>query len=81
MPYSSPYSTPDSTLLCPTLLPTVLHTLPHSAYKLLFTPLQSSPRSVKPHVISLFGDIAMAIEGDFDRYTSIVFGILKQAGE
>jgi hypothetical protein len=36
---------------------------------------------VKPHVISIFGDIAMAIEGDFDRYTSIVFGILKQAGE
>ena len=25
--------------------------------------------------------MAMAIEGDFDRYTSIVFGILKQAGE
>jgi importin subunit beta-1 len=38
-------------------------------------------RSVKPHVISLFADIAMAIEGDFDRYTSIVLGILKQAGE
>ena len=37
-------------------------------------------RSVKPHVISLFSDIAMAIEGDFDRYTSIVLGILKQAG-
>jgi hypothetical protein len=36
---------------------------------------------VKPHVISIFGDIAMAIEGDFDRYTSLVFGILKQAGE
>jgi hypothetical protein len=36
---------------------------------------------VKPHVISIFGDIAMAIEGDFDRYTSIVFGILKQAGK
>jgi hypothetical protein len=32
-------------------------------------------------VISLFADIAMAIEGDFDRYTSIVLGILKQAGE
>lgn len=38
-------------------------------------------RSVKPHVISLFADIAMAIEGDFDRYTSIILGILKQAGE
>lgn len=38
-------------------------------------------RSVKPYVISLFADIAMAVEGDFDRYTSIVLGILKQAGE
>ena len=80
-PYSSPYSTPDSTLLSFILLPIAFHTLSHSPYKLLFTPLKSSPRSVKPHVISLFGDIAMAIEGDFDRYTSIVFGILKQAGE
>lgn len=38
-------------------------------------------RSVKPHVISLFADIALAIEGDFERYTQIVLGILKQAGE
>lgn len=38
-------------------------------------------RSVKPHVIAVFADIAMAIEGDFDRYTNIILGILKQAGE
>ena len=38
-------------------------------------------RSVKPFVISLFADVALAIEGDFDRYTGIVLGILKQAGE
>jgi importin subunit beta-1 len=38
-------------------------------------------RSVKPHVISLFADIAMAIEGDFDRYAAIILNILKQAGE
>jgi hypothetical protein len=36
---------------------------------------------VQPYVISSFADIAMAIEGDFDRYTSIVLAILKQAGE
>jgi importin subunit beta-1 len=38
-------------------------------------------RSVKPHVISLFADIAMAIEGDFDRYAGVILGILKQAGD
>jgi importin subunit beta-1 len=38
-------------------------------------------RTVKPHVISVFADIAMAIEGEFERYASIVLGILKQAGE
>eukprot|EP00428_Durinskia_dybowskii_P064152 CAMPEP_0170368380 /NCGR_PEP_ID=MMETSP0117_2-20130122/7427_1 /TAXON_ID=400756 /ORGANISM="Durinskia baltica, Strain CSIRO CS-38" /LENGTH=852 /DNA_ID=CAMNT_0010623045 /DNA_START=84 /DNA_END=2642 /DNA_ORIENTATION=+ len=38
-------------------------------------------RSVKPHVISLFADIAMAVEGDFDRYAAIILNILKQAGE
>lgn len=38
-------------------------------------------RAVKPHVISLFADVAMAIEGEFERYTSIILGILKQAGE
>lgn len=38
-------------------------------------------RSVKPLVISLFSDIAMAIEGDFERYTPLIMGILKQAGD
>lgn len=37
-------------------------------------------RSVKPHVISVFSDIAMAVEGDFERYCGVVLGILKQAG-
>lgn len=38
-------------------------------------------RTVKPLVISLFADIALAIEGEFERYAAIVLGILKQAGQ
>lgn len=38
-------------------------------------------RSVKPHVISLFADLALAIEGEFERYAEVVLGILGQAGE
>lgn len=38
-------------------------------------------RSVKPHVISVFSDISLAIEGEFERYATIILGILKQAGE
>ena len=34
---------------------------------------------VKPHVISLFSDIAMAIEGSFDKYASSVLLILQKA--
>lgn len=45
--------------------------------------LQSSVlnRSVKPHVFGLFSDIALAIEGDFERYCGIILGMLKQAGD
>jgi importin subunit beta-1 len=38
-------------------------------------------KSVKPHVISCFADVAMAIEGNFDRYTAVILGMLQQAGE
>lgn len=51
----------------------------HCLLELLQSPVLN--RSVKPHVISVFADIAMAIEGDFDRYSKIIMGILKQAGE
>jgi importin subunit beta-1 len=37
-------------------------------------------REVKPNIISLFADIAMAIEGDFERYATIVLMMLQQAG-
>mmetsp|Transcript_32889 Transcript_32889/g.47518 ORF Transcript_32889/g.47518 Transcript_32889/m.47518 type:complete len:856 (+) Transcript_32889:71-2638(+) len=51
--------------------------------RLLLELLQSQTlnRSVKPHVISVFSDISLAIEGDFERYTNVILGILKQAGE
>ena len=41
---------------------------------------QSVNRAVKPHAISLFADVAMAIEGDFEKYCVFVLNILGQAG-
>lgn len=41
---------------------------------------QTINRAVKPHAISLFADIAMAIEGDFEKYSNIVLNMLNQAG-
>jgi len=41
---------------------------------------QTVNRAVKPHAISLFADIAFAIEGDFEKYCSFVLPMLAQAG-
>jgi len=38
-------------------------------------------RSVKPHVLSVFADIAMALETDFVRYANIILVMLQQAAE
>eukprot|EP00607_Mallomonas_marina_P010538 CAMPEP_0182418286 /NCGR_PEP_ID=MMETSP1167-20130531/2761_1 /TAXON_ID=2988 /ORGANISM="Mallomonas Sp, Strain CCMP3275" /LENGTH=853 /DNA_ID=CAMNT_0024592429 /DNA_START=51 /DNA_END=2612 /DNA_ORIENTATION=- len=38
-------------------------------------------RSVKPHVLSVFADIAMALETDFVRYANIILMMLQQAAE
>lgn len=36
-------------------------------------------RSVKPHVLSTFGDVALAIGSNFSKYTDIVLTTLAQA--
>lgn len=37
-------------------------------------------RSVKPQVVSVFSDIAMAVEGEFERYFVYVMPYLREAG-
>eukprot|EP00177_Eucheuma_denticulatum_P001623 GFKZ01002918.1.p1 GENE.GFKZ01002918.1~~GFKZ01002918.1.p1 ORF type:complete len:900 (-),score=168.63 GFKZ01002918.1:226-2877(-) len=68
--------------LCRALGKDILNYSDNIAY-LLLEALKSSAleRSVKPPILSCFGDIAMAVKGSFEKYLKQVMECMKQAAE
>lgn len=68
--------------LCRALGKNILLYTDNIAY-LLLEALKSSTldRSVKPPILSCFGDIAMAVKGNFDKYLEQVMDCMRQAAE
>lgn len=68
--------------LCRALGKEILPYTDNIAY-LLLEALKSATldRSVKPPILSCFGDIAMAVKGNFDKYLEQVMDCMRQAAE